>query len=90
MQGPPGAPAPGPLPDPPELPQGRFYRGVSEEGQDVDLGTLDKILELHKKMSHLRSPAGTRESPARSCLDISLQDSQTENGVESTYLRIVK
>ena len=46
----------------------------------MDLGTIDKILELHKKMSHLKKPAGTRESPARSCLDLFLQNPDVENG----------
>lgn len=47
----------------------------------MELGTIDKILELHKKMSHLKNPSGTRESPAKSCLDLFLQNPDMENGI---------
>lgn len=67
---------------PPEFPAGRFYRSAVDEneGQEVDLSAIDKILELHKKMHHLKSPLGIKESPARSCLDLYLQNSEIENG----------
>lgn len=71
--------APGLLPQP--IPSGRFYRGTPEEGKEVNFGAIDKILELHKKMSHIKSPLGTRSSPAKSCLDMYLQDSTVENGI---------
>lgn len=64
------------------LPTGRFYRSAvdEKEGQEVDLTAIDQILELHKKMQHLKSPLGSKESPARSCLDLYLQNSDIENG----------
>lgn len=73
--------AAGPL-IPPDLPVGRFYRSAvdEDEGQEVDLTAVDQILELHKKMHHLKSPLGTKDSPARSCLDLYLQNSDIENG----------
>ncbi len=57
--------------------QGRFYRG---EGEKVNLGVLDKVLELHKKMTALKSPAGSHDSPARSCQDLLIQNADIENG----------
>ena len=67
---------------PPSGSVGRFYRSAVDEneGERVDLTAIDQILELHKKMNHLKSPLGTKESPARSCLDLYLQNSDIENG----------
>lgn len=61
-------------------PVGRFYRSTEDEGEEVDLTAINQILELHKKMSHLKSPLGTKESPARSCLDLYLQNSDIDDG----------
>ena len=51
---------------------------------EVNFGTIDKILVLHKKMKHIKSPLGTETSPARSCLDLYLMDSSVENGRHSS------
>ena len=48
--------------------------------QSVDVGTLDQILELHKKLRHMKSPMGSKESPARSCLDLLLENPNIEDG----------
>lgn len=74
---------------PPSVPFGRFYRSAVDEseGKEVDLSTIDQILELHKKIHRLKSPLGTKDSPARSCLDLYLQNSDIEDGkieLEST------
>lgn len=44
------------------------------------IDTIDKILELHKQIKHIKSPLGTKESPARSCLDLLLQDQDAIDG----------
>ena len=48
--------------------------------QAVHIGSLDKIVELHKKLQAVKSPLGTRESPARSCLDLYVQNNNIEDG----------
>lgn len=74
--------AEGPLSSPPPPPLGStFYRG---EGENVELGAVDEILQLHKKMNALKNPLGSRDSPARSCQDLLLENEEIENG--STYL----
>lgn len=37
-------------------------------------------------MKHLKSPLGTKSSPARSCLDLYLQDSNVEDGKQVVEL----
>lgn len=66
----------------PEPFAGRFYRSAVDEseGKRVDLSAIDKIIELHNKMSILKSPHGTKDSPARSCRDLFLQNSDIEDG----------
>lgn len=78
-QGPQGTPAAGILPPPP--PVGRFYRGAPDEGQEVDIGSLDEIVELHRKLQAIKSPLGTHSSPARSCLDLYLLNKDIEDGL---------
>jgi hypothetical protein len=41
---------------------------------------LDKILNLHQKMASVKSPLGTRESPAKSCQDLLIENAEIENG----------
>ena len=41
---------------------------------------LDKILSLHKKMAAVTNPLGSRDSPARSCQDLLLQDAEIDSG----------
>lgn len=48
--------------------------------QEADLGFLNKIIELHEGLAHLKSPLGSQESPARSCLDILLEDPDASDG----------
>lgn len=35
---------------------------------------------MHKKLQHLKSPQGTQDSPARTCLDLYLEDSDIADG----------
>ena len=46
----------------------------------MDLSAIDQVLELHKKIQHLKSPLGTKDSPARSCRDLYLQNSDVTSG----------
>ncbi len=78
-QGPQGTPAAGILPLTP--PVGRFYRGIPDEGQEVDIGSLDQIVQLHRKLQAIKGPLGTRDSPARSCLDLYLLNKDIEDGL---------
>ena len=43
-------------------------------------------MDLHKKLHHLRSPQGTKESPAQSCLDLYLENNDIENGIDNCYV----
>ena len=49
--------------------------------QAVDLGSLSKVLEVHEKLLNLKSPLGSKESPARSCLDLFLDDPEISDGI---------
>ena len=51
----------------------------------MDLSAIDRILELHKNMQHLKSPLGTKDSPTRSCHDLYLQNSDIANGEISLH-----
>lgn len=48
--------------------------------QFVDLGDVSKVIAIHKKLQHLKSPQGTRDSPARSCLDLHLENRGIKDG----------
>ena len=56
--------------------------GTPEEGQGVSFGSFDQIVELHKKLHQLK-PLGTRDSPARSCLDLFVQNPNINDGEQS-------
>ena len=49
--------------------------------QDVNLGHMLKILEVHEKLLQLKSPLGSKDSPARSCLDLLLEDAEISDGI---------
>ena len=42
---------------------------------------------MHKKLQHMKSPQGTQDSPARSCLDLYLENPSIHDGMPS-YLVI--
>ena len=48
--------------------------------QEVNLGALTIVIEVHKKLLNLRSPLGSKESPARSCLDLFLENPDISDG----------
>jgi hypothetical protein len=56
-----------------------FYKG-EEDALDVELGDLSKVIDIHKRLQHLKSPKGTRDSPARSCLDLKLENPDMNDG----------
>lgn len=47
----------------------------------MNLDSLSKVIEVHKKLLNLKSPLGSKESPARSCLDLFLDDSEISDGM---------
>ena len=62
----------------------------------MNLDSLSKVIEVHKKLLNLKSPLGSKESPARSCLDLFLDDSEISDGIfindqsiKSTLLQIL-
>ena len=47
----------------------------------VDLGDISRVVDIHKRLRHLKSPAGTRDSPARTCLDLHLENPSIHDGI---------
>ena len=49
--------------------------------QEVELGDLSKVIDIHKKLEYLKEPLGTQDSPARKCLDIKLENPNAKDGI---------
>lgn len=53
--------------------------------QLVHLDDISEVITIHKKLQHLKSPQGTRDSPARSCLDLHLENPNIKDGETERY-----
>lgn len=59
--------------------------GTPMAGNKVMEEIMGSLSSLHNEIEHMRFPIGTKESPARSCYDLQLSQSETKDGTMNTF-----